>query len=268
MKESRSLHQQTVVVTGSSSGIGKATAVALGARGANVIVNYRSDRDGAEDAVAKIEQAGAQAIAVRADVSNEDDVRRLFAQAVESFSQIDVLIGNAGIQQDSSLEHMTLEQWKSVIDTNLTSQFLCVREAVRDFLRADRKQHTRARGRIVCISSVHELIPWAGHVNYAASKGGLMQLVKSAAQELSPQRIRINGIAPGAIKTRINERAWSTPEAERELLKLIPYGRIGHTDDVVGCVEFLISDAADYVQGTTLFVDGGMALYPEFAHGG
>jgi glucose 1-dehydrogenase len=176
---------------------------------------------------------------------------------------------NAGLQRDARFDEMTLDQWNVVIGVNLTGQFLCAREAVREFKRrgVDPKL-SKAAGKIICMSSVHEVIPWGGHANYAASKGGIMQLMKSMAQELAPKKIRVNSIAPGAIKTPINRAAWETPAAEAELLKLIPEGRVGIPEDIARAVVWLASDASDYVTGTTLFVDGGMTLYPGFATGG
>ena len=160
-------------------------------------------------------------------------------------------------------------RWERVIGINLTGQFLCSREAVREFLRRGvRPQISRAAGKIVCVSSVHDAIPWAGHANYAASKGGVAMLMKTMAQELAGRRIRVNSISPGAIKTPINTAAWATPEAEAELLRLIPYGRVGETSDIARAAVWLASDQSDYVNGATIYVDGGMTLYPEFRTGG
>lgn len=268
MSDKKLFAGQTAIVTGASSGIGRAAAIHLGRLGANVVVNYHSSKDGAEAARKAIEEAGGKAIVVKGDVGKETDVLNLFDSGRREFGQIDMVINNAGIQDDAPLLDMTVEQWNKVMQSNLTSQFICIREAAREFMREGRKKFTRARGRIVCISSVHELIPWAGHVNYAASKGGMMQLMKTSAQELSPMGIRINGIAPGAIRTAINADEMDTDEEEKKILELIPYARIGHVDDVSACVEFLVSDASDYVQGHTLFVDGGMSLYAAFSDNG
>ena len=164
---------------------------------------------------------------------------------------------------------MTLTQWNTVIGVNLTGQFLCTREAAREFKRRGVVETvSTAAGKILCMSSVHQEIPWAGHANYAASKGGVMLLMKSIAQELAPYRIRVNSIAPGAIRTPINTAAWSTPSAYNDLMKLVPYKRIGEPEDIARAAVWLASDAADYVTGATLFVDGGMTLYPGFATGG
>jgi glucose 1-dehydrogenase len=263
------LKNQKALVTGASSGIGEACALALGAAGAAVAVNYLADAGEANRVVEAIRKAGAEAIAVKADVSREDEVQAMFAEMQKEFGTIDILVNNAGLQQDAAFHQMTLKQWNIVIGVNLTGQFLCARAAVQEFLRRGVVASvSRAAGKIICMSSVHEVIPWGGHVNYAASKGGVMQLMKSMAQELAPKKIRVNSIAPGAIKTPINRSAWETPEAERELLSLIPDGRVGTPDDIARAAVWLASDASDYVTGTTLFVDGGMTLYPGFATGG
>ncbi len=263
------LTNQKALVTGGSSGIGEACALALGAAGADVVVNFHSHEEEAQRVVAKIRESGSDAIAVRADVSQEDQVTEMFATMKEKFGTIDILINNAGMQQDATFAEMTLKQWNTVIGVNLTGQFLCAREAVREFLRrGPTPEISRATGKIVCMSSVHEVIPWAGHANYASSKGGIMLLMKSMAQELAPKKIRVNSIAPGAIETPINRSAWETPEALAKLLKLIPAGRIGQPEDIGRAAVWLASDASDYVTGTTLFVDGGMTLYPGFATGG
>ena len=263
------LKNQKALVTGANSGIGEACALALGAAGADVVVNYVSRPEEAERVVQSIKQSGSRAIAIQADVSHEDQVQAMFAEMLKQFGTIDILVNNAGLQRDSRFEDMTLEQWNTVIAINLTGQFLCAREAVREFLRRGVvPEVSTAAGKIICMSSVHEVIPWGGHVNYAASKGGVMQLMKSMAQELAPKQIRVNSIAPGAIKTPINRAAWETPEAEAALLKLIPAGRAGVPLDIARAAVWLASDASDYVTGTTLFVDGGMTLYPGFATGG
>jgi glucose 1-dehydrogenase len=260
---------QRALVTGASSGIGKATAIALAEAGADVAVNYANDERGAEEAAAEIRRHGVRSFVHRADVSQEDQVRGMFERMMERFGTIDILVNNAGLQRDAPFTEMTLEQWNTVLGVNLTGQFLCAREAVREFLRRGVVPEVScAAGKIVCISSVHEVIPWAGHANYAASKGGVMLMMKSLAQEVAPRRIRVNSVAPGAIRTPINRPAWETPEAREELLALIPYNRIGEPVDVARAVVWLASDQADYVTGTSLYVDGGMTLYPGFATGG
>jgi len=265
----RPLRQQKALVTGANSGIGEACAVALGAAGADVVVNYVSHPEEAERVVRLIRDAGSKAIALRADVSREDEVQAMFAAMLKEFETIDILINNAGLQQDAPFQEMTLQQWQKVIDVNLTGQFLCAREAAREFLRRGvLPAVSRAAGKIICMSSVHEVIPWGGHVNYASSKGGVMQLMKSMAQELAPKKIRVNSVAPGAVRTPINRSAWDTPEALDKLLTLIPYERIGEPDDIANTVVWLASDKADYLTGATIFVDGGMTLYPGFSTNG
>jgi glucose 1-dehydrogenase len=265
----RPLKNQKAIVTGANSGIGEACAIALGAAGAAVVVNYVSQPEEAERVVRLIQSSGSDALALPADVSQEDQVERMFAQAIQHFGTVDILINNAGLQRDAPFHEMTMAQWSTVISVNLTGQFLCARAAVREFLRRGVVPSiSSAAGKIVCMSSVHEVIPWAGHVNYAASKGGVMLMMKSIAQEVAPKRIRVNSIAPGAIKTPINREAWDTPAAEQRLLNFIPEGRVGVPEDIARAAVWLASDASDYVVGTTLFVDGGMTLYPGFATGG
>jgi glucose 1-dehydrogenase len=268
-EERRILAGQKALVTGGSSGIGRAVAIALGGAGADVAVNYRSGVEEAQEVVDAIKEKGSNAVALQADVAKEDQVQAMFAKMFDAFGTIDILVANAGLQQDAPFDKMTLQQWNTVINVNLTGQFLCAREAVREFKRRGvRKEISRAAGKIICMSSVHDTIPWAGHVNYAASKGGVMLMMKSIAQEVAPYRIRVNSISPGAIRTPINREAWETPEAYAELLKLIPYKRIGEPEDIARAAVWLVSDEADYLTGTSLYVDGGMTLYPGFEAGG
>lgn len=257
------------MVTGGSSGIGAAIVRALAAAGAAVCINYHSNKAAADELVAEIEGNGGEALALQADVSQEGQVTRMFESFTARFGALDILVANSGIQLDAPAVEMTLDQWRRVLDVNLTGQFLCAREAARSFERqAGQTRRSRALGKIICMSSVHEVIPWAGHLNYAAAKGGVMLMMKTLAQELAPSGIRVNGIAPGAIRTPINRDAWETPEAENQLLKLIPYGRVGAPEDVAGAAVWLASDVSDYVVGTTLYVDGGMTLYPAFRENG
>ena len=265
----RILKGQKALVTGASSGIGKSVAIELGKAGADVVVNYARGEVQAREVVTEIEKSGSRAYAHQADVSKEDQVAVMFEKMKDDLGTIDILINNAGLQQDAPFEEMTLDQWNLVINVNLTGQFLCAREAVREFKRRGVVPEVScAAGKIICMSSVHEIIPWAGHVNYAASKGGVMLMMKSIAQEVAPYRIRVNSIAPGAIRTPINTDAWQTPEAYEALMTLVPYKRIGEPEDVGRAAVWLASDYADYVNGTSLFVDGGMTLYPGFAAGG
>ena len=263
------LEGQPALVTGANSGIGKAVALGLAASGADVVVNYVVTPATAEEVAHQIEAGGRRAITIKADVSNEDEVRSMFARAIKHFGTLHIAVNNAGLQRDAAFHEMTLEQWNEVIGVNLTGQFLCAREAVREFMkRGVVSEISAAAGKLVFMSSVHQEMPWAGHVNYASSKGGVMQLMRSVAQEVAPFAIRSNGIAPGAIRTPINRPAWETPDAYRRLMTLIPYKRIGEPDDIAQAVAWLASDMADYVTGATLFVDGGMSLYPGFATGG
>jgi len=263
------LKGQKALVTGAASGIGAGVARALGAAGASVVVNYVTNPEAAEAVVEDIRMGGAEAMALKADVSRENEVQAMTGAMVKAWGSIDILVNNAGLQQDAAFTDMTLSQWNTVIGVNLTGMFLCAREAAREMIRCGiRADVSRAAGKIICMSSVHEVIPWAGHVNYASSKGGVRAFMQSLAQELAPHRVRVNSIAPGAIQTPINRSAWDTPKALESLLTLIPYGRIGLPEDIGKVAVFLASDDSDYIHGQTLFVDGGMTLYPEFARGG
>ena len=263
------LKDQAALVTGASSGIGEAIAKALAGAGARVVVNFSSNEEAANGVVQDIRNGGGEAIAVRANVSKEDHVLAMFETMFREYGTIDILVNNAGVQKDAKFIDMTLDQFQLVLDINLTGQFLCAREAAKEFIRRGVvPERSLAAGKIICMSSVHETIPWAGHVNYATSKGGIMMMMKTMAQELAPHKIRVNSIAPGAIKTRINRSAWETPEAEAKLLELIPYKRVGETRDIGAVAVWLASDESDYVNGATIFVDGGMSLYPAFARGG
>lgn len=260
---------QKALVTGANSGIGRATAVALGRAGADVVVNYVVGEDEAEKVVAEIKAFGVRAYAHQADVSEEDQVVGMVAHMVEEFGTIDIMVANAGLQRDAPSVEMTLAQWQKVIGVNLTGQFLCAREAAKEFMRRGVVPDvSRSAGKIICMSSVHQIIPWAGHVNYASSKGGVGMMMETLAQELAPQGIRVNAVAPGAIRTPINRSAWDTPEAESDLLRLIPYRRVGEPEDIANAVVAVASDLLDYVVGATLYVDGGMTLFPGFATGG
>jgi len=263
------LKGQSALVTGANSGIGKAVAIAMGNERANVVVNYVSMPQAAQEVVDEIKANGGNAIALQADVSKEDQVQAMFREMFKEFGTIDILVNNAGLQKDAPFENMSLADWQLVIDVNLTGQFLCSREATREFLRRGVvPERSVAAGKIICMSSVHEVIPWGGHVNYATSKGGVMLLMKSMAQELAPKKIRVNGIGPGAIQTPINRAAWETPQALNNLLTLIPYNRIGQPEDIAKVATWLASDESDYITGTTIFVDGGMTLYPGFSTNG
>ncbi|GHA79393.1 SDR family oxidoreductase [Pontibacter akesuensis] len=260
---------KVAVVTGGSSGIGQAIAIMMGKAGAKVVINYHSDENGAREAQQKIESQGSQAVIMQADVAQPEDCQRLINTAVEQFGQLDILVNNAGVQKDSSFVDMTLEQWNKVISTNLTGHFLCAQAATKEFMkRKVQPEEKTSAGNIIFISSVHDIIPWAGHVNYATAKGGVQMLMKTLAQELAPNKIRVNGISPGAIKTDINRSVWETEQGRKDMLTLIPYGRIGEPEDIARVAVWLATDEADYITGTTIYVDGGMTLYPAFSDNG
>jgi glucose 1-dehydrogenase len=263
------LEGQKALVTGANSGIGAAIAKGLAAAGAEVAINYVTNPDATNRLIDEIESAGGRAIGIKADVSQEDQVQTMFREVIDTLGTLDILVNNAGLQRDAPVHEMTLRDWELVLGVNLTGQFLCSREAIKEFLRREvPRECSCSAGKIICVSSVHDRIPWAGHANYAASKGGVMLLMMTMAQELSRYKIRVNSISPGAIKTPINRAAWETPEKEAELLELIPYGRVGKVEDIANAAVWLASDASDYVTGATLYVDGGMTLYPGFREGG
>jgi glucose 1-dehydrogenase len=263
------LKNQVAIVTGASSGIGAGIAIAMAREGAKVVINYSSSEQKAQKVCDQIVAAGGNAIIIKADVSQEKEVIDLFKQTIEKYNTVDILVNNAGLQKDARFHEMTLEEWNHVIGINLTGQFLCAREAIKEFLRKGVVPGiSKSAGKIICISSVHEVIPWAGHANYAASKGGVMMLMKTIAQEYAPMKIRVNSIGPGAIRTPINHAAWQTESAYNSLLKLIPQKRIGEPEDIGGAAVWLASDDSEYVNGITLFVDGGMLLYPGFEDNG
>ncbi len=263
------LFGQPAIVTGANSGIGKAVAIGLARAGADVAINYVTHPETAEEVAQEITNLGRRAITLKADVSKEDEVEAMYSKAIAEFGTLHISVSNAGLQKDSRLVDMTLDQWNAVIGVNLTGQFLCQRSAAREFLkRGVVREVSQAAGKMICVSSVHQQVPWAGHANYASSKGGIKLLMETMAQELAPHFVRVNAVGPGAIRTPINTAAWQTPEAYKELMTLVPYNRIGEPDDIAQAVVWLVSDAADYVTGTTLFVDGGMTLYPGFATGG
>ena len=270
-KPNKRLEGQTAIVTGSSTGIGAAVAKSIAKDGANVLINYNSSKKEAEEVANEICEDGicGNAITFKADVSKEADVKNMFKAAIEEFGTVDICVANAGLQKDAALHEMTLKDWQLVIDINLTGQFLCAKEALNEFFRRGmRPEVSSAIGKIIHMSSVHEIIPWAGHANYAASKGALIMLMKSIAQGYGARKVRCNSIAPGAIKTDINKDAWATAEALDKLNDLIPYERIGVPSDIGSVAAWLASDESDYINGTTIFVDGGMSCYPGFTSNG
>lgn len=263
------LHNQTAVVTGASSGIGQGIAIALAKEGAHVCINYHSSEDGAKETLQHIREAGGEAFIHQADVSDPDHVKEMFRTTIEKYGTVDVLINNAGIQKDAPFLEMSHDDWQKVININLSGQFYCAQEAAKEFIRRGIVENrSKAAGKIICISSVHDIIPWAGHVNYATAKGGILMFMKSLAQELAELKIRVNAISPGAIKTNINRDAWETEEAREKLMKLIPSQRIGDAEDIGLAAVWLASDESDYVQGQTIYIDGGMTLYPGFKDNG
>jgi glucose 1-dehydrogenase len=263
------LKGQSALVTGASSGIGRAVALALAEAGAHVAVNYHGSQEGAEQTVAMVQAIGGKAVAIKADVASESDVKAMFDTAEQAFGPLDIVVSNAGRQKDAAIGDMTLDDWNAVISTNLTGAFLVGREAILRFRKKGmRPDVSRALGKLIFNSSVHERIPWAFRVNYAASKGGLKLLMESLAQEVSQERIRVNAVAPGAIATEINKAEREKDGGEQAMLELIPYKRIGDPEDVGRATAWLASDASDYVVGQTLFIDGGMTLYPEFRGNG
>ena len=266
----RVLVGQKALVSGASKGLGQAIAIGFAKAGADVLVNYNSDPAGAEKTAHEIERAGGKPVLFKADVSKEDEVQAMFAQALKEFGRLDICVPNSAIQLNAPVDKMTLHQWKRVIDVNLTGMFLAARESIRTFKRQGIDHRiSYACGKLIFISSVHEVIPWEGHANYAAAKGGLMLFMKSLAQEVAHLRIRVNSIAPGAIRTPMNVEKLTTPEQfDNLLLKLIPSKRIGEPEDVARLAVWLASDESDYVHGTTVYVDGGMLLYPGFIGAG
>jgi glucose 1-dehydrogenase len=256
--EARLLDGRRALVTGADSGIGQGIAYELAAHGAAVAINHVGDAAVAEGMAAEIEDAGGHAIAVAMDVSDEAGVQRGFAAAREAFGGLDLLVNNAGVEKPFDLVDMPLEWWQKVLDVNLTGTFLCSREAARIMIAA------KAGGAIVNITSVHEQIPWKSFAHYCASKGGQKMFAQSIARELAPHGIRVVSVAPGAIATPINAAVLADDNARKEVESEIPLGRWGDVPDVARAVAWVASDQAGYVVGSTLFVDGGMTLYPRF----
>jgi glucose 1-dehydrogenase len=253
------LSGRRALVTGGATGIGHATCKRLAADGAAVVVNYIGPTSPPEGTVGQIEQAGGRAIAIEADVSDEQQVKAMFERAAfELDGPIDLLVNNAGIEKQFQLVDMPLEEWQKVLAVNLTGSFLCAREAARGMLGAN------AKGTIVNVSSVHEQIPWPGYSHYCASKGGLKLFAETIARELAPSGIRVINVAPGAILTPINQALIDDPEKRRAVEEEIPLGRTGTPEEIAAAIAWAASDEASYVTGTTIFVDGGMTLYPKF----
>ena len=262
------LQGQTAIVTGASSGLGQGIAIEMGKEGANVCINYHSDEAGGNKTLKAIEETGGQGFVIQADVSKPEDVAKMFEQTIDRYGTVDILMSNAGIQKDAPFLEMSHQDWQKVIDVNLSGQFYCAQAAAQEFVRRGMTDRSKALGKIICMSSVHDIIPWAGHINYATAKGGVLMFVKTLAQELGQQKIRVNAISPGAIKTEINENVWGDEAKRKELLQLIPYQRMGDTEDVGKLAVWLASDESDYVHGQTIYIDGGMTLYPGFIGNG
>jgi glucose 1-dehydrogenase len=266
----RVLSGQKALVTGASKGLGQAVAIGFGRAGADVLVNFSSDEKGASETAQRIEEHGSKAVIFKADVAKENEVKRMFEFMYASFGKVDICVPNAAIQLNAPVDEMTIEQWQRVIDVNLTGMFLCARESIRAFKRQGiDRSISYSCGKLIFMSSVHDIIPWEGHANYAAAKGGLMLLMKSLAQEVAHLRIRVNSISPGAIRTPMNiEKLTSADAFENQLLKLIPVKRIGEPEDIARTAVWLASDESDYIHGATIYIDGGMTLYPGFIGAG
>lgn len=266
-----SLKNQVAIITGSSSGIGAGIAQSMAESGATVVINYPSESslEKANAILKEITDKGGKGIVYQCDVSKEEEVIAMFQDVVKELGTVDILVNNSGIQKDAKFTEMTLDQWNAVIGVNLTGQFLCAREAIKEFLkRGIDPSRSVACGKIIHISSVHEIIPWAGHANYASSKGAIRMLMQTLAQEFGADKIRVNSICPGAIQTPINKNAWQTPQELNSLLSLIPYNRIGQPQDIGNLAVFLASDLSDYITGASMFIDGGMTTFESFSTGG
>ena len=255
------LRNKVAVVTGGSKGLGTAIALRFAGEGVRVVVNYHSDKNGADEVVRRIQSSGGNALAVQADVGVEDGVQRLLDAAVTGFGGLDIWVNNAGMENRVPTHEMPLADWQKVIDVNLTGVFLGTKHALRYFL-----EHG-VKGTIINMSSVHERIPWPNFAHYAASKGGVGMFTKTAAMEYAARGIRVNAIGPGAINTPINAEKFADPEQLKATTDMVPMKRIGEPEDVAAAAAWLASEESGYVTGVTLFVDGGMTLYPAFQDG-
>lgn len=256
---SERLAGRRALVTGGTSGIGRAAVERLALDGAAVAVNYRSKPDVAEEIVSRLRESGATAVAVHANVSDEQQVIEMFARAGDELGgPIDVLVNNAGIEKPFSLVDMPLDEWDKVLAVNLTGSFLCARETARGLMAS------KAPGVIVNVSSVHEVIPWPKFSHYCASKGGMKLFGQTIARELAPHGIRVVSVAPGAILTPINQELIDDPEQRKEIEEQVPWGRLGQPEEIAAAISWLAGPDAEYITGSTLFVDGGMTLYPRF----
>jgi len=256
-----SLEGKRALVTGGNMGIGRAIVEAFAAAGARVAVNYMAHQRSAEDLCHEISARDArEAMAIEADVSDEEEISAMFARVDEAWGGLDILVNNAGIDGARELGwEARSEDWQHVIEVNLGGAFHCAQEALRRMVPA-------GTGVIINITSVHELIPWAGFSAYTASKAGLAMLTKTLAQEAAPYGVRVVSLAPGAVKSPINRSIWEDPEQLAALTSKIPVGKLGQPEDVANMAVVLASDVASYVTGSTVFVDGGMALFPSFTN--
>jgi len=260
----KGLTGKTAIVTGASSGIGQAIAIRLGAEGCHVVINYRSDAEGAETTAQQAQQGAKaaghdiQTLTVQADVSQEADIQNLFEQATDAWGNVDIVINNAGIQIEASSHQVSTDDFDKVINVNLRGAYLCSREAIQQFLRQSKP------GVIINVSSVHEVIPRPQYISYAMSKGGMGNLTRTLALEYAQAGIRVNAIAPGATETPINENWVDDPQKEAEINRHIPLGRPGTPEEMAAATAFLVSDEATYITGQTLYIDGGLTLYADF----
>ncbi|MGY0401899.1 glucose-1-dehydrogenase [Carnobacterium jeotgali] len=255
------LKGKVAVVTGGSKGIGNAIARRLSEEKMKVVINYHSDKKGAEETVADLKKIGGEAVAVQADVSSEEGIQALLDAAVSNFGELDLWINNAGMENQVPTHELTLDDWNKVIDVNLTGVFLGSKAALNHFLEHDKK------GNIINLSSVHERIPWPTFAHYSASKAGVKGFNETIALEYAHKGIRVNSIAPGAINTPINAEKFEDEKQKAATLKMIPLDYIGKPEEVAAAATWLASDESSYVTGITLFVDGGMSLYPSFEKG-
>lgn len=257
----KDLEGKVVVITGSSTGLGKAMAIRFAMEKAKVVVNYRSKEDEANSVLEEIKNIGGEAIAVKADVTVESEVIDLVQSAIQHFGKLDVMINNAGLENPVPSHEMTLSDWNRVIDTNLTGAFIGSQEAIKYFV------ENNVKGNVINMSSVHEKIPWPLFVHYAASKGGIKLMTQTLAMEYAPKGIRVNNIGPGAINTPINAEKFADPVQRADVESMIPMGYIGKPEEIAAVAAWLASSESSYVTGITLFADGGMTLYPSFQAG-
>lgn len=257
----KDLENKVAVITGGSKGIGTAISKRFGEEKMKVVVNYHSDEDGANAAVKLIQEAGGQAIAVQADVGTEAGTKALLDAAIQEFGDLDIWVNNAGMENQHATHELSFEDWEKVIDVNLSGVFLGTKTALNYFLEKDKK------GNIINMSSVHEQIPWPTFAHYAASKGGVKLFSETVAMEYAARNIRVNNIGPGAINTPINAKKFADPEKLKTTESMVPMKRIGDPSEVAAAAAWLASQESSYVTGITLFVDGGMTLYPAFQDG-